>query len=56
MDRNKVMETLYVDMHKLKDQSQEKIVEVEKHYSDAFVDIFEDDSRDKLMTIEEIVE
>ena len=37
---NKAMETLHADIHKLKDQTQEKILEVEKHYSDACLDIF----------------
>ena len=50
------METLHVEIHKLKDQTQEKILEVEKHYNDACLDIFEDDSREKVMTIEEFVE
>ena len=50
------MERLHADIHKLKDQTQEKILEVEKHYSDACLDIFEDDSRDKLMTVEVVVE
>lgn len=56
MDDNKVMETLHMDIYKLKDQTQEQILEVEKYYSDVCLDIFEDDSRDKLMTIEAVVE
>ena len=51
VDGNKVMETLHVDIHKLKNQTQEKIVEAERHYNDAFLDIFEDDSRDKMITV-----
>ena len=47
--RNKVMETLHIDIHKLKDQTQEKILEAKKHYSDVCLDIFEDDSREKLI-------
>ena len=50
-DGNKVMETLHVDIHKLEDQAQEQILEAERHYSDACLDIFEDDSRDKLMVV-----
>ena len=50
------METLDVDIHKLEDQNQEKILEAERHYSDACLDIFEDDSRDKLMIVQEVVE
>ena len=56
VDGNKVMVTLHVDIHKLKDQTQEKILEAKRHYSDAFLDIFEDDSRDELMTIQVVVE
>ena len=39
VDDNKVMETLHEKIHSLKDQAQEKILEAEKHYSDAFLDI-----------------
>ena len=55
-DGNKVMETLHVDIHKLKDQTQEKILETKRLYSDACLDIFENDSREKLLTIEVVVE
>ena len=40
VDGNKVKETLDVKIHRLKDQTQEKILEAEKHYSDACLDIF----------------
>ena len=53
---NKVMEKLRVKIHKLKDQTQEKNLEVEKHYSDVCLDIFEDDARDKLINVEVVVE
>ena len=43
-------------MHKLKDQTQEKILEAEKYYSNACLDIFEDESRDKIIPIQIIVE
>ena len=56
VDGNKVMEILHVEIHRLKDQSQEKILEAEKHYSDACLDIFEDDAWDKLMKVEVVVE
>ena len=46
LDDNKVMKILHVEIHKLKDQTQEKILEAKKYYSDACLDIFEDDSRD----------
>ena len=56
VDDNKVIETLHVEIHKLKDQTQKKILEVEKHYSDACLDIFEDDEWEKLMKVEVVVE
>ena len=40
VDGNKVMETWHEEIHRLKDQAQEQIFEVEKHYSDACLDIF----------------
>ena len=40
IDRNKVMETLHAEIHRLKDKAQEKILEAEKHYNDAYLDIF----------------
>ena len=43
VDINKVMKTLHKEIHWLKDQAQEKILEVERHYSDACLDIFEDE-------------
>ena len=43
VDGNKVMETLHEEIHWLKDQVQERILEVEKLYSDAYLDIFEDE-------------
>jgi hypothetical protein len=39
---NKVMETLHDEIHQLKDQAREKILEAKRHYSDACLDIFED--------------
>ena len=42
-DSNKVMETLHEEIHRLKDQAQEWILEVENLYSDAWLDIFEDE-------------
>ena len=49
------METLHTENHKLKDQTQEQILEVEKHYNDTCLDIFEVDSRYKLIAIEVVV-
>ena len=42
---NKVMETLHAYIHKLNNQTQEQILEAEKYYSDACLDIFEDESK-----------
>lgn len=56
VDRNKVMETLHIEIHRLKDQAQERMLEVEKHYSDDCLDIFEDEKREKLLPIEVVVE
>ena len=39
-DSNKVMETLHEEIHQLKDQAWERILEVEELYSDACLDIF----------------
>ena len=55
-DSNKVMEMLHVEIHQLKDQAQEQILEAEKHYSDACLDIFEDEEREKFLPIEVVVE
>ena len=55
-DGNKLMETLHMKILKLKDQTQEKILEVERHYSDTCLDIFEDDSKEKLIPVEVVVE
>ena len=38
-DGNKVMETLHEEIHRLKDQAQEKILEEKRHYSDACLEI-----------------
>ena len=53
---NKVIETLHDEIHKLKDQAQERILEAEKLYSDACLDIFEGEERVKLLPIEVMVE
>ena len=42
-DGNKVMETLHEGIHRFKDQAREPILEAEKLYSDAYLDIFEDE-------------
>ena len=43
VDGNKVMETLHEEIHRLKDQAQEQILEAKKLSSDACLDIFEDE-------------
>ena len=55
-DSNKVMETLHEEIHRLKEQAQEQILEVEKHYSNACLDIFEDEEWEKLLPVEVVVE
>ena len=54
-DSNKVMETLHEEIHWLKDQAQEKILEAKRHYSDACLDIFEDEEWEKLLLFEVVV-
>ena len=56
VDDNKVMGTLHTQIHRLKDQAQEQILEAEKLYSDVCLDIFEDEERVKLFPIEVMVE
>ena len=56
VDSNKVMETLHEEIHRLKDQAQGKILEAERHYSDACLDIFEDDERERFLPIDIVVE
>ena len=55
-NENKVMETLHDEIHRLKDQAWEWILEVEKLYSDACLDIFEDEEQEKLLLVEVVVE
>ena len=55
-DGNKVMETLHDEIHRLKDQAQERILEAKKHYSDVCLEIFEDNEGENLMPIEAVVE
>ena len=50
------METLHDEIHRLKDQAEERILEAEKLYSDACLDIFEDEEWVKLLPIEVVVE
>ena len=35
IDSKKVMEKLHVEIHRLKDQAQDRILEAERHYRDA---------------------
>ena len=42
-DGQKVMETLHEEIHRLKDQAREPMLEAENVYSDACLDIFEDE-------------
>ena len=56
VDSNKVMETLHEDIHWLKDQVQEWILEEERHYIDACLDIFEDEEWENLLLAKVVVE
>ena len=56
VDVNKVMETFHEEIHRLKDQAREQILEAEKLFSDACLDIFEDEERVKLLPVEVVVE
>ena len=49
-------EANHLQIHRLKDQAQERILEAEKLYSDACLDIFEDEERLRLLPIEVVVE
>ena len=53
---NKVMETLHGEIHRLKDQARERILEAERFYSDACLEIFEDEEWEKLLPVEVVVE
>ena len=52
----KVMETLHEEIHRLKDQTWERILEAEKLYNDACLDIFEDEEWEKLLLVEVVVD
>ena len=45
---NKFMEGLHQDIQRLRDLTQEKILEAEKYYNVVCLDIFEDESKAKL--------
>ena len=55
-DGNKVMETLHEEIHRLKDQAWEKILEAKNLYSYACLVIFEDEEWKKLFPVEVVVE
>ena len=52
---NKVMEGLHEYIQKLKDQTQENILEVVKCYDVAALEIFEDESKIKLKSMQTVV-
>ena len=56
LDNNKVMELLHAKIRRLKDQAWEQFLEAEKHYSDAYLDIFEDYAPEKLILVEVVVQ
>ena len=53
---NKVMEGLHEDIQKLKDQTQEHILEVDKYYDVAALEIFKDESKIKLKSVQSVVQ
>ncbi len=53
---NKVMEGLHEDIQKLKDQTQEKVLEAKKYCDVVVLEIFEDESKIKLKSMQLIVE
>ena len=50
------MGTLHEEIHRLRDQVWEWILKAEKLYSDACLDIFEDEKWEKLFPVEVVVE
>ena len=50
------METLHEEIHWLKDQAQERILEADKLYSNACLEIFEDEEWENLLPVEVVVD
>ena len=50
------MGTLHEEIHRLNAQAWDWILEVEKLYSDAYLEIFEDEEWEKILTVEVVVE
>lgn len=50
------METLHDEIHRLNNQAREQILEAERHYSDAYLDIFEDEECERFLPIDIVVE
>ena len=55
-DSIKVMGTLHEEIHQLKDQAWEWILEAVKLYSNACLDMFEDEEWEKMLPVEVVVE
>ena len=52
---NKVIQGLHEDIQRLRDQTQEEILEAEKYCNTAYLDIFEDESKTKLNLVQSVV-
>ncbi len=50
------METLHEGIYKMRDQTEEKILKAEKYYNNACLEIFEDESKTKLILVQPVVQ
>lgn len=53
---NKVMEGLHEDIQRLRDQTQEQILEAERYYNATCLEIFEDELKTKLNIAQSVVQ
>ena len=53
---NKLMEGLHENIQRIRDQTQEQILEVERYYNVACLDIIEDESKTKLIVVQSEVQ
>ena len=50
------MEGLHEDIWKIRDQTQEKILEAKRYYNATCLEIFEDDSKTKINMVQSMVQ
>lgn len=50
------MEGLHIEIQRIKDQTQEKFLEVERYYNIAFLEIFEDEAKKKIIMMQIMVQ